>query len=409
MIAKKIIFQNLSITVISKIFAFILFLFIAKVLSTTAYGSFVYITMMLSLLPLLQFGSMHGAVILLPRYIADKTKDISILFDSFNNLSHLLQLLSVLLLFLLDLNISVWIVGVIALNFMFSKHIENTQLYLSASLRFYELNILKSANQVLKPMITLLLFYQYRDIESIFVAQLIGTLMTFSLSLYYVGFKLPGQDHKSLINTIKVLYKIGFFVYLVWVIDILFRTADRWFISQFYSLDDLAVYGFTSSLAMNIWLVSMSFFAPYAQLLYKNIAEKNFFEVKRLVESTNRHLYILLSIISSIALLAYPYVIELIVHKYFNTDFLFFVLVLSSILLALNNMYIYYMISSGLHFILLRYQVFILLINLILNSIFSFYQMNIVYFAYSTIVSLGIYYILVRRYFYHDIEKRLCV
>ncbi len=57
---KKIVSQNLAITIVSKIFGFISFIYIAKILTESDYGSFVYITMILSLLPLLQFGSMNG-------------------------------------------------------------------------------------------------------------------------------------------------------------------------------------------------------------------------------------------------------------------------------------------------------------------------------------------------------------
>jgi hypothetical protein len=68
---KKIISQNLLITIGSKFFGFISFVYIAKVLTESDYGVFVYITMLLSLLPLLQLGSMHGTMILLPKYIND--------------------------------------------------------------------------------------------------------------------------------------------------------------------------------------------------------------------------------------------------------------------------------------------------------------------------------------------------
>jgi len=158
---------------------------------------------------------------------------------------------------------------------------------------------------------------------------------------------------------------------------------------------------------MNIWLVAMSFFSPYTQLLYKAVAQNDFFKVKEIVENTNKNLYILISVISIVTIIAYPYLLEFIVHKYFDTYYLFFILVIVSIFLSVNNMYIYYMISNDLHFVLLRYQIIILTINLLLNGLFSFYHLNLVYFAYSTILSLVIYFILVRRYFYVDINKKL--
>ncbi len=404
---KKIVLQNLSITILSKLISFLSFLYITKVLTTTDYGSYVYILMILSILPLFQFGSMHGTLILLPKYIADKHKDENELFQIYNNFSYILQLLTISVIFILDVKLSQYILIIISLNFILSKYIENAQIYLNANLKFEKSNIIKAIDQVLKPILVLFLFYKYQNIESIFIAQLIVSSLLFILSLYFVRFEFIKKIDLNVVNTIKTIYKIGFFVYLTWAIDILFRTADRWFISQFYSLDDLATYGFTSTLAMNIWLLSMSFFAPYAQLLYKNVAEGRFTEVKKLVEKTNKNLYILLAIISIITIVAYPYLLEFIVYKYFGTYFLFFILVIVSIFLTINNMYIYYMISNNLHFKLLKYQGFILSLNILLNGIFSYYHLDIVYFAYSTIVSLVIYFILVRRYFYLDIKVKI--
>ena len=203
------------------------------------------------------------------------------------------------------------------------------------------------------------------------------------------------------------IYKIGFFVYLIWAIDLLFRTADRWFISTFYSSEELATYGFTSSLAMNIWLLSMSFFGPYSQLLYTYVAQKDFISVKNIVETTNKKVYVFLAVTSIIAVITYPLFLEIIVKRYLGTEFLFFVLILSAIFLSINNMYIYYMISDNHHFVLLKYQFIILALNLILNSIFVFYHTDILYYSYSTIFSLGIYFILVKRYFYADILKKI--
>lgn len=404
---KKIVFQNLSITIISKIFAFISFLYIAKFLTTYDYGVFVYITMLLSLLPLFQFGSMHGATILLPKYIADKNKDENNLFLSYNYFSHILQFLSVLLLFLFDIDLNISILFVIALNFLLSKYIQNVQIYLNANHKFEKSNIIKAIDQILKPIIVLTLFMYYKNIESIFIAQMIVTFFSFIISIYLVRFRLISISFPNFTETTKQLYKIGFFIYLVWAIDILFRTVDRLFISQFYSLEDLATYGFTSSLAMNIWLLAMSFFAPFAQVLYKHVAENNFLEVKEVVESTNKKLYILLSIVSILVIAFYPFILEYFIHKYFGTELLFFILVLTSVFLSLNNMYIYYMISNNFYFILLKYQIVILSLNILLNATFAYLHLEIISYGYSTVLTLFIYFLLVKRYFYIDIEKKL--
>ena len=404
---RKIIVQNLSIALLSKAIGFISFIYIAKILSENEYGAFIYITMVLSLLPLLQFGSMHGTVILLPKYIVDPNKNEEELYVISNYISHIIQLLAVGLLFLFNIELNYLIIAVIGTNFFLSHYSSNVQTYLDSHHEFQKANIIKGIEQVLKPSVVLIVFYFYRSIESIFIAQLIVTTIILFISLYMVPFKFLKIDFRKFKKTISTIYKLGFFIYLIWAIDILFRTADKWFISQFYSLEELATYGFTSSLAMNVWLLAMSFFAPYTQVLYKYVAQGNFSDVKNTVESTNKKLYILLLIVSVVAIVAYPFVLELIIKKYFGTEFLFFVLVVSAIFLSINNMYIYYMISNNFHFVLLKYQVFILVLNLILNGVFAYYHLDILYYSYSTIICLAIYFILVRRCFYIDIAKKI--
>lgn len=404
---RKIVTQNLSITIISKLLGFVSFLYIAKILSASEYGVFVDINMLLSLLPLSQFGSMHGASILLPKKIAEKNNSENNLFWTYNTFSHLIQILSVVFLLFFDLELNESTLIVVALNFISSKYTENIQIYLNSHLEFQKANIIKSLDQILRPLAVLVLFAIYKNIESIFVAQLIVSIVSFIVSHYFVKFQFILPQFETAKNIIKQIYSIGFFVYLSWAIDILFRSADRWFISQFYTLDELATYGFISSLAINIWLLSMSFFAPYSQMLYKYVAESNFKEAKQIIENTNKKLYILLVIISILSITFYPFVLEYFVHKYFGTWVLFTTLVITSVFLSINNMYIYYMISNNFNFVLLKYQSIIFGLNIVLNGVCAYLHLDIVYYSYSTILSLGVYFILVRRYFYLDIEKKM--
>ena len=406
---KKIVSQNLAITIISKLISFISFIYIAKILTESEYGTFVYITMIISLLPLLQFGSMNGTMILLPKYINNVNKNEEKLFFNYNVISHLIQFAACFILFIFDIDISLIVIIIIALTFFISLQVNNSIMFLYSKHEFEKANLIKSIDQILKPLVVLLMFIYYKNIDSIFYGQLIVTIISLLVSANFLKFNLLIQkfNFSDFKVNVKSIYQIGFFIYLTWAIDILFRTADKWFISQFYSLEELATYGFTSSLAINVWLLAMSFFAPYTQVLYKYVAQGKFIDVKNTIESTNKKLYILLLIVSVVAIVAYPFVLELIIKKYFGTEFLFFVLVVSAIFLSINNMYIYYMISNNFHFLLLKYQVFILVLNLMLNGVFAYYHLDILYYSYSTIICLAIYFILVRRCFYIDIENKL--
>lgn len=404
---RKIVIQNLIITIASKAFGFLSFLYIAKVLTTHNYGIYVYVALIISLLPLLQFGSSHGLMILLPKFKANRKKNPFELFVVDNYISHIIQLLSIALLFILNIPLEQSIIGIIAINFFLSLYIQNTIIYLNSLHNFQTSNIVKSFEQVFKPIIILTFFYFHETLFSIFFAQLIATSISFILSLYLVPFKFIVFKKLKIKAYLSLIYKVGFFVYLSWAIDIVFRTADKWFISQFYSTSELALYGFSSSLSLNIWLIAMSFFTPFTQILYKHIAENNYISALNTIESTNKKLYLLLIPISILSIILYPLLLEYIINKYYGSESLFITLVISSVLLSINNMYIYYMISNNQYKILLRYQIIILCINLILNTFFVYLHLPIIFYSFATILSLFIYFTLVRRYFYIDIQKKI--
>lgn len=403
---RKIVLQNLSIALVSKAIGFLSFVFIAKSLSENDYGIYIYIIMIISLLPLLQLGSMQGSIILLPKHIANPNENEVELFVYSNIISHIIQFGAVFTLFLFDIDLNRLIILVIGANFFLSLYTQNALGYLNSNQEFQKANIIKAFEQLLKPTLVLIFFYFFRNIESIFISQLLATFFILLISILIVPIKFIRIDTRRFKEKVAAIYKIGFFLYIVWAIDIIFRTADRWFISKFYSLEELATYGFTSSLALNIWLIAMVFFEPYGQILYTLVAEKKYIDVKKIIQRTNNKLYVLIFIVSIIAIIVYPYVLELVIKKYYGTEILFFVLVISSVLLSINNMYIYYMVSNNFHFVLLKYQAIVLALNLLLNGIFVFFHMDILYYSYSTILSLLIYFILVRRFYNFDISNK---
>ena len=403
---RKIVFQNLSIAFLSKAIGLLTFIFIARSLSENDYGIYIYIIMVMSLLPLLQLGSLHGTSILLPKHIANSNENEVELFVYSNIISHIIQFLTVFTLFFIDINLNGLIIIVIGANFFFSLYTQNAIGFLNSNQEFQKANIIKASEQLLKPTLVLIFFYFFRNIESIFISQLLATFFILLISILIVPIKFIRIDTRRFKEKAVEIYKIGFFLFIVWAIDLIFRTADRWFISEFYSLEELATYGFTSSLALNIWVIAMVFFEPFSQILYSLVAEKKYIDVKKIVKKTNNKLYVLIFIVSLIAILIYPYVLDLVIKKYYGTESLFIVLVISSVLLSINNMYIYYLTSNNFHFVLLKYQAIVLALNLLLNSIFVFYHVDILYYSYSTIFSLVIYFILVRRFYNLDISKK---
>jgi len=390
--------------VLSKGLSFGLFLYIAKQLSELQYGNYIYIAMVLSLLPLFQFGSRHGATVLLPKAIAKKDDSDTSVFTNYNNVSLLIQFFSGCLLVAIDLDVGIRTIAIIALTFWVMKYVENAQLLLNSNLKLESSNFIKAVDQILRPVITFAFFSYFNTLESIFWGQFVSVCFAFIVSLVYLPLNLSFCLNKKLL---KQLYRVGFFIYLIWATDLVFRTADRWFISQFYSKSELASYGFASSFANNIWLLCLALIAPYAQLLYKQVAEGDFESVKKLVENTNKKIYILVGITSLAVAITYPFITTYILDKYTETYFLALVLVLVSVFLSINNMYIYYMNINNLHFTLLKCQSIVLVVNLTLNAYIAFRHLDTIYFGLSTAVSLILYFILVQYSYERNLKLKL--
>lgn len=102
---------------------------------------------------------------------------------------YLIQLVSIPLLFLFDIELSFYVLLIVAANYLLSKYSENIQILLSSNLEFEKVNIIKAIDQVVRPIVTLGLFFYFKTIESLFVAQIIVTLITFLVSNYFVKFK----------------------------------------------------------------------------------------------------------------------------------------------------------------------------------------------------------------------------
>lgn len=131
-------------------------------------------------------------------------------FLVYNTFSHLLQFLSAIFLLFIDVMLNKFIVVIIALNFVLSKYPENVQIYLSSHLEFQKLNIIKTFDQIIRPISVLILFTLYKTIESIFIAQFTVSILTFMLSYYFVKLKINLPELKIIKNILKEIYFVGF-------------------------------------------------------------------------------------------------------------------------------------------------------------------------------------------------------
>ena len=88
--------------------------------------------------------------------------------------------------------------------FLYSKH------------EFEKANLIKSIDQILKPLVVLLMFIYYKNIDSIFYGQLIVTIISLLVSANFLKFNLPIQkfNFSDFKVNVKSIYQIGFFIYL---------------------------------------------------------------------------------------------------------------------------------------------------------------------------------------------------
>jgi len=404
----KAVKYNLLITLVSKGLSFLLFILLAKTLSIKEYGELTYILMVLTIMPVLHFGCSNGAIITLPRILSNSndTEEYKSYFERFNSVSNIIQLFSCLILILFIQKNSLPLIVVIIASFLLSKYIENVQLFFNSKMEFYKANQIKALDLILKPGLAILCLFINDDILYVFIGYLISSCLSFTLSLYLMKgarFHLPGLPY------VHSLFNVGFIIYLTWLLDLAFRSIDRWFIASFYTEHDLGVYGFTSNLSLNIWLLAISFFGPYSQLLYKQVASGDFESVKETVTLANNKVFKFVAMLSLISISLYPIFTEYFIGKYQQSFYLFFLLVIVSVLLSVNNMYIYYIVSSGRTLILLKIQLLILLLNVTLNCFVAYWNGDISYFAYATILSLVIYHLFLRFFYSNDILKRKLV
>jgi len=402
----KVITQNLAITIFAKSLSFLLLLYVAKELSKDSYGMFIYVTMILSYLPLLHFGSLNGFAIEYPKVIEQDEKDVYAYFCNYAFFSNLIQILIAFIIFFLNIQVSKFTVFIVFLNFIIAKYIDNVRIYLSSHLEFYKVNLIKLFIEIISPIITFVMFWYLRNIDALLISPFLVNLCLLCLILGYLKIKVISPNAK-LWGNIKSIYKAGILIYFTWALDLIFQGLDRVLISQFYPMNKLAEYGFASNCAMTINLLSVSFIAPYSQLLFREVAQKNWINAHALIGSTNSKLHMLILFAALAGIIFYPIVIMNFVVKYGQTYLLFIVLIFPSILLCVNNMQIYYMTSTHQTNILIKYQLIVLIINITLNIVNISFRVDIIYIALSTTITLLIYYYLLNNYVFKDLKRKM--
>jgi len=407
---KKIVFQNMLISVCGKGISFLNMLYLASQLSKDEYGNYLYILLIFIYLPILHFGSMNGFAIEYPKYLNTKDEHTTqSLLGHFFYFSLFFNIFISLAFFILKLNLAVLTLLMILMFFNNVKFIDNVNIYFSSRLELEKANGIKFITELLIPSSVLVLFYFYRSFEIIFFAQAFASILGIILIFLVLKFKMPkliiGKD--LLIDNLKHLYKIGFFIFIIWVIDTLFKSLDRWFVAEFYSKGKLAEYGFSSNIASIIFLFSLSFISPYSQVLFREVSFSNWTEVKELLNRINRKILLSNIILTVLVVISYPVLTTYFIPKYKDSYYLLLTMIPASIILSQVNLYIYFMTSTYQSKKLLLFQLISLTNHLILNGVIIYFHLGIVFFSITSGITLFIYFLQLKIFVKKDLQEKL--
>ncbi|WP_412472073.1 hypothetical protein [Halobacteriovorax sp. RT-1-4] len=384
-----------------------MFLILGKELTELDFGQLVYVNLVISYIPMIQLGLMNGASVLIPKYSVSSNDKLLEYFNDFNISSLLLHSVSFIFLLIPVFELDTSFTFVILADLFFKKLIENFNLYLRSLLKLQKSIYIKVFDELLRIVIVLSFFMYSKSLRSIFEGHLLASIITFLLTLFLVPeyrFRFFSKHYR--IN-LREVFNIGFLIYISWLFDLLFRSLDKLFIKGFMSIEDLAIYGFCSSLSINIWVLSLSYFSPYAQLLYRLVVEERYLKADLLIKKVNQFHFKLLTLAFVCASLAYPLITKYFVKKYDEAYLTFISLLAAFGMLSRCNMYIYYMNCNRMQKKIIKHQLIIICINIILNLISAYYFRDIFYFSIATLVSVLIYYKTLKVEYNNEIRRRI--
>jgi len=161
-----------------------------------------------------------------------------------------------------------------------------------------------------------------------------------------------------------MLLKSGFPIYLIWVADFLFRSADRYVVSVFYDDYDLARYSFTQVLSFACWSGVISAVSPQSQQMVSSFVKKDHEEAWGLYKTLNRKLWLYGVLICLGCFVFYEVSTLYYIKKYSGNELLMSVSLLSSFALIINNVNIYALVAMSKTQYILRVQVAMILFGL---------------------------------------------
>lgn len=405
---------NLIITATSKILIFLFGIYIAKYLSESAYGEYVKIGLITSLLPIMHLGLMNGAAIVLPRHshpegTGEKSHRKEV-FHDYNTASLVIQAVSALGLYFFGFGaVSIWGLNWLVGNLILMKVIESARVYLGANLDFSSQIRIRFLDEIFKPAVIFAAFFVHRNLDALFFAQFVSSLVICGYLFFAHRSAVAFGKSPRFFDNLKSIIHTGFFVFIVWAFDLALRSVDKWFVSGFFDNEQLASYGFATNMAFNLWLLGLSFLGPYSQQLFSLVAKNDFKAVNELMGRSTKRIGQVLLICGLGAVLVYPVITAKVIGKYGESYPVFIAALFAAGILSLGNMCIYYLTSTNNFRVLYRAQIFAMGLVLVFDVVIIGANLSTVYFAFSSLVGMVSYIFLISRIVRRDLSLKLAI
>ena len=400
---KKYIAQNFISLFLSKGISLVNIIYLAKVLEKDDFGNYQNILIFSSIIAFSHFGVESSFPILFSKKNTNKSVANSYLANSLIT-SFLLRGLTLPIIFMLNLNLNNTILLLIIPNIILSPFFNYVRTYFDTNLIFQKSINIRYLIEILIPLFSLIGLIFFKDLKGFFLGQSFSSILIFSVCIFYLkdyNFKIVD----SIKNDFKESCRLGYLILITAFLDLALKQIDRWFISKYYSISDLADYGFASNFAFIILAISSSYLSQYNALVKDFFSKKKLIEGFNLINKLQKNLFFLIIAIIVFSVLLYNPFLKIVIGKYLNTTQLFSILAVSTLFFCLSDQYIralnYHKKTSKL----IINQSLTLAISLLLNFVVVLLILETTYLAFTTLFVIFIYFLLTT-YEYKKLSKK---
>jgi O-antigen/teichoic acid export membrane protein len=400
---KKYIVQNYISLIFSKGISLLNVIYLAKALEKVEFGNYQNILIFSSIIAFSHLGIESSFPILFSKKNINKSIANSYLV---NNLitSFLLKVLFLPVIFILNFGLNSAILFLIIPNLILTPFFNYTRTYFDTNLIFQKSINIRYLMEILIPLFSLIGLIFFKDLKGFFLGQSFSSILIFLVCI----FNLKDTDFKivsSFKNDLKESFKWGYLIIITAFLDLALKQIDRWFISKYYSISDLADYGFASNFAFIILAISSSYLSQYNALVKDFFSKQKLNEGFSLINKLQKNLFFLILIIIVFSVSLYTPFLKIVIGKYLNTTQLFSVLAASTLFFCLSDQYIGALNYHKRTLKLIANQSLTLSISLLLNFSVVILKLETIYFAYTTLFVIFIYFLLTT-YEYKKLSKK---